>query len=689
MTSQGQGPGTFLGRLARDQRGNTLAIMAAALIPLAGMVGGGIDLARMYITKTRLQHACDAGALAGRKAMGGGQWSQENGKPNTIARTFFNANYKVGSFGSSALTYNFAESAGKVTGNASATLPMTLTRVIGRTTEDLQVTCEAEMRLPNTDVMFVLDNTGSMANKAKNTDSQTKIEALRSAVKCFYEILARLDTTETCTGDAPSGGTSNEVQIRFGFVPYSSNVNIGRLLPSNWFVDRWTYQSREVTTVTGVAAGYSDDWASMFDGVWSTNKTATTASSADCQSTYGDSAPHTFTFGSMSTAKKEGINFSTGATDGNGIRTGSGTWQATQGVTETRYKAISYNSSKKICTYQTDTQNGTRTWNFKQAANGAPNGVVFNAWIYKPVETDITPLKEGNGWKPDYKYTARNSNTYGNYTYTWDGCIEERDTLRQINFGQTLPSDAYDLDIDSAPTGNDATKWRPALQNLIAPRKTTLDDSGGTPDSWTLSEIKSFANFSGEDSACPAQAQMLRKYDSASDFEAYVDAMRATGRTYHDIGMIWGARLISPTGMWADTNRTTPTGGSIQRHVIFMTDGEADTRSTTYQAYGLPWYDRRQTDASQVPTDGSSNTRNPGTLTAQVQARTAAICSKIKNMKDTTLWVIWFGTTQTLIENEMRACASPDRFFAARDAASLQTTFRQIANQISQLRVTN
>ncbi|MDE0879433.1 MAG: pilus assembly protein TadG-related protein, partial [Sphingomonas bacterium] len=67
--------GSFLRRLRRDVRANTLAIVAAALVPLAGMVGGGLDISRLYLTKTRLQHACDAGALAGRKAMGGGSWN--------------------------------------------------------------------------------------------------------------------------------------------------------------------------------------------------------------------------------------------------------------------------------------------------------------------------------------------------------------------------------------------------------------------------------------------------------------------------------------------------------------------------------------------------------------------------------------------------------------------------------------
>lgn len=62
---------SFLTRLRHDTAGNTIAIVAAGIIPLAGMIGGAVDMSRLYLTKTRLQQACDAGALAGRKAMGG------------------------------------------------------------------------------------------------------------------------------------------------------------------------------------------------------------------------------------------------------------------------------------------------------------------------------------------------------------------------------------------------------------------------------------------------------------------------------------------------------------------------------------------------------------------------------------------------------------------------------------------
>ena len=51
-------PQGLLRRLAHDRSGNTLALMAASLLPLLAMVGGGIDMGRSYLAQTRLQQAC-------------------------------------------------------------------------------------------------------------------------------------------------------------------------------------------------------------------------------------------------------------------------------------------------------------------------------------------------------------------------------------------------------------------------------------------------------------------------------------------------------------------------------------------------------------------------------------------------------------------------------------------------------
>src|SRR5690349_9706109 len=59
----------FLIRLRKDARGNTLIIMAAMLVPLLAFSGAAVDMARLYVVRVRLQQACDAGTLAGRKTM--------------------------------------------------------------------------------------------------------------------------------------------------------------------------------------------------------------------------------------------------------------------------------------------------------------------------------------------------------------------------------------------------------------------------------------------------------------------------------------------------------------------------------------------------------------------------------------------------------------------------------------------
>ena len=171
----------------------------------------------------------------------------------------------------------------------------------------------------------------------------------------------------------------------------------------------------------------------------------------------------------------------------------------------------------------------------------------------------------------------------------------------------------------------------------------------------------------------------------ANDFDDYVDSLVGRGNTYHDIGMIWGARFLSPTGIFASENALTPQGGEIERHLIFMTDGDATSNPCDYNAYGVPWWDRRQTNnvgtAEFCPT-------NRADLINQINLRLEGLCTAIKN-KNITLWVISYGGGLfPATDARLEACASPSRYFLATNSAQLQTTFKSIADQISQLRLT-
>ncbi len=86
--------------LPGNARGSTLAICAAAVIPLLLIVGSGLDMSRAYMAKLRLQQACDAGSLAGRRVM---QNDTLNSTVTTEANKFFNFNFPQNAFQTASL----------------------------------------------------------------------------------------------------------------------------------------------------------------------------------------------------------------------------------------------------------------------------------------------------------------------------------------------------------------------------------------------------------------------------------------------------------------------------------------------------------------------------------------------------------------------------------------------------------
>jgi hypothetical protein len=269
-----------------------------------------------------------------------------------------------------------------------------------------------------------------------------------------------------------------------------------------------------------------------------------------------------------------------------------------------------------------------------------------------------------------------------NTTVSWDGCIEERQAWRNTDGNPLddytpIPSSAYDLNIDMVPTSTVATQWGPLLPNAVWGR---YDGSGNT-----VADVTTTSNLSRNYSyACPQPSRKLTQYSTASDatnFQNYVNSLSPSGNTYHDIGLVWGARLLSPTGLFASDNAFTPQGGQIERNLIFMTDGDTVTSNTGYTAHGVAWWDRRETTTASAP----SNT----ILDNTVNARMDALCSAIKNM-NITLWVISYGSgVSSAAATRLQNCASSGRFYTASNSAALIANFKSIADEISQLRLTN
>ncbi|GGZ01952.1 pilus assembly protein TadG-related protein [Novosphingobium colocasiae] len=633
----------------RDTGGNILPLAAVGMLIAALVIGSAIDFARSYRTQNQLQAACDAAVLAGRKSV---TTAGLDSTAITAARNYFAANYDdlVQNTSNTVFTPSSDDNGNTVEGTATTSLNTDVMKVFGYRVINLTATCASSMGVGNSDVMMVLDNTGSMGSSLGNT---TRIAALRTAMNNFYTTLS----TSTAGSNA---------RIRYGFVPFSTTVNVGRLLYNlnpAYLRDSTTYQSREPEYRTEYSYGNSPN-SSSSNTVY-VNGTATTGlynssrySSSTACSNAASSTPAETTFSNSGSATV------TSSTTTNGSNQ-----QVTTTISvQTQIKATSYYCSSRYlyANYATRIATTTTTDTYNPIATQ-----VFDHWDYKPVAFDTSTFKTFAST------SVPNGSSGASRSYTWNGCIHERDTVNQSSFSYSTltgysPSTAYDINIDMAPTTNVATQWAPMWPGIMYNRyNVTTNRWGQTSYTETTNTISTTEDFDQPSSPCPAAAQGLQTM-TASAFSTYANAMVATGNTYLDTGIIWGGRLLSPDGIFATTVNQAPTnGGEVARHLIFMTDGIMEPNYTVNQAWGLEWWDRK------ITTDGSSNDASRHT------SRFLAACAAIKD-KGIRVWVIAFTAS---LSTDLTTCASPNSSYTASDAAGLNTAFQTIAKEVGELRV--
>lgn len=635
-------------KILRDQRGNAMFLTAAALVPIIGIVGSGIDIGRAYMAQLRLQQACDAGVLAGRRAMAAGDYTDT---AEAEANKMFHFNYPDTAYGSSNVAFDSERSTtstSNVTGSASANLPTNIMYIFGTDQFNLSVDCTAKLEISNTDVMMVLDVTGSMDEYITDSDaggSIKKIAALRNAATVFLTTLTSADI-----GDG---------RLRIGVVPYSNTVNVGAIMKPEWLSDEITVPSRVANfhdvwqTVSNTNSAYTDTNPSSWSS-WTNETLSDISKSSNCK---GDAKE---TKQISSTTQADGQ-----PTTANGIRTTK--TKIVQNLKDLEYKNYTWSGGKckrdkREKTYTRTTPNTLQEKKVNEFLNYTYKNITFSVSSAKNMTTE---LKFNTGTKGAEVKTA------------WAGCVMERNTT---TFGPTAtaPSDAYDMDIDSAPTGVDDTKWKLFLPYLVH-RRSGSDDETGTND--TKSYGQTLADTSSENrGACPVPVMKLTTMDTAGQ-EKYadkIDDLTAKGYTYHDTGMAWGARLISPDGLFASENAQNAAGTNgrpIARHIIFMTDGKMDPPLNNLSHQGVEQVQHRV---------GATDYND---AIARHSNRLVQLCAKAK-AKGIVIWIIGFGIDMEDTKNaKLVQCASTNKAFEAGSSAELQDIFEQIAAQISRLRL--
>jgi hypothetical protein len=482
-------------------------------------------------------------------------------------------------------------------------------------------------------------------NSTSNTANQ-KIQALRDAVLALYDTLTPIQTQLQANG----------LRLRYGVVPYSSTVNVGSLIRSvnaDYLVDNATYQSRvanfnnRLTDYVGTQQPPSSPVAQTY---------ASAISQSDCDK-YGRNV--TFT------------GFTPSATNGGGPAP-TATWTRTFSNDETAGTDWGWSGAA-------DTSGSSRSCRRRYVETDTTFSPVYHwessGWTYHAESVDVSDYKMGTpvAMANDDAGESPVSGTFdpieipgavtGESTtnVTWNGCIEERDTVNTITptSNYNLPTGAYDLDVNLIPY-DDHTRWRPMFPQLEYSR------SAGNTSSSSGSSLSS--------SACPAAAVRLQAW-TRSALLTYVNALTPTGSTYHDNGMRWGVRMLSSGGIFADSPDTF-NSMPVARNIIFLTDGQMDTDPGVYGAYGVEKNDMRISGMSN-PSESELNGRH--------NTRFRMMCNTAKSM-NISIWVIALGTT---LSSDMLGCASNANqasTIANRDA--LIARFQQIGNNIGALRLT-
>ncbi len=183
-----------------ESRGSVATIFAVSLVPVLIAAGVGIDMSRAMSSRSNLQDALDATALALAHLPAGTPQATLNSK----ATTWINANLHDGNMTTPVITATLTN--GQVVLDATSKVKTTLTAIAGYQEIPISAHSTVKWGLGKVEVALVLDNTGSM--------SGTKLTRLKTAARDLVDTL-----------EAQVAGQAADT-LKIGLVPFSTAVRL-------------------------------------------------------------------------------------------------------------------------------------------------------------------------------------------------------------------------------------------------------------------------------------------------------------------------------------------------------------------------------------------------------------------------------------------------------------------------------
>lgn len=629
-------------RLSRDRRGSIAVFLGLAIIPLVGAIGIGVDTARGFLVRSRLSQALDSAALAGGKVM------FESYRDQDVAM-YFASNFPNGYLGATVGTPVVTDDGAKkeyLTVTAEATLPSTFMRIFGQDTITVRASATINRVNRGMELALVLDNTYSMA-------SNNKMTSLKTAANSLLDILY---------GDAD---TANQLTV--GIVPFVAMVNVGEEY-SSWTTPRPTNQ----VTVTSLTRSPST-------GIQGTINSATNPTTYyACATT---SVNHKFNNGQL-------VDIS--------------------GATQT-----DYNGRRQIRTtsWPTGCTSGANKFWYVMDNHGAGSHPATPATGTIIARLPPEAFVAGTG------YTATSGK--------WKGCMDQRVDLSD-------PNDPFDITTaDTSPTvkpfyksfipstaGDPATgvqgvrfydNTNRRYRFMCSTSSSTTANSGGINDcdsNWGTGAINengtstNDANNRGPQKGCAVPILPLQASKAAA--KAKISTMQPWngGGTNIPVGLAWGWRVLSPNyrGLWqAPAAASQPIDYNtplVDKVVVLLSDG-ANTAlegefpgcdGTTRNGYSCSPQESEYTAYGRISSGGWNGATTLTTAKAQSDLRVTAMCSAMK-AKNIIIYTIMLEESEPAINQIFKDCATKPEYYFQASSGNLNSIFQKIANQLSNLRL--
>ncbi len=642
-------------RFLKDVRGSYMLLTAISMVPIMGALAIAIDYTELSRQRAATMNALDAAGIATARRIAEGANETD---VVAYAKDFFESNLGAVNPANTTLTVvlpNNNYGGGTLKLFADLTYDPTFVPVaamlMGKTSTSPTVdfTAEAEIRLKNTlEVALVLDNSGSMDEYGKGTNEK-RIVLLRKASKELVETLAK-QASQMKQVSKP---------VQFALVPFSASVNIAPSSDDQSWMDTtgispmhhenfdWSKMTEADKDLLG------DRWAQKVGDVWYKRGAG-----------WGESENQPLTRFSLyadmltETDREE--------TPGTGERVcvrwrNNGSCREYKDYTFTTSKFASWQGCVEARPYPYNTNDATPT-------SGTP------ATLYVPM---FAPDEAGHRWR-DLDRDGNddlNDNGYG-YSNNWWADWENTNALSRQK---------------------DARKYF-----RVKPYGSSSAGSGYGPNfSCTTSPITPLTDVTVE--------------AGKTAITTAIDAMKPTGNTNVPEGTVWGWRVLSSNEPFTEGRDNNEKGND--KVVIVLTDGanvygnqggdDNAGNKSTYAAYGYAGQKFAETEPTGrlykgTSTDVTKTTFNSTNYQKALDEHMRAICTNAKNSNILVMTVaLDLDETKTADKKqiaEMKSCASDSRFRKGTDGqpaklfwnatgATLSTVFKEIADELSNLRI--